>query len=189
MNNQFTYANVKEIYERLSSNRADSSSINSVRVSGVYALFVQSSDCPLPGITFSEDGLLYIGSTSNLRSRNHFQVKHSGRNSPRRSLGATLKSELGLTAIHGQKRNGEPSCTNFGFVDDGESRLSEWMRQHLCYSGHQFTGDYRRLECCLIDMYCPPLNLTNLKNPHRAEIRHLREVCADEARVRLAQLQ
>ena len=149
---------------------------------GVYAVFVKRADC-LRGIGVPPNGLLYIGYASNLGQRNHFLVAHSGFNTLRRSIGAILKSDLGLAAI---RRGSGPSASNYGcyrFTDDGEARLSRWMIDNLDYSDHRVDGDLRRLEAQLIREHEPPLNLTGWPNPQKRSISALRKGCSEEARL------
>ena len=175
---------VKELYETLRSTRADRGSIRSVACSGVYALFSRSSNCPLPGVTIPRDGLLYVGSSDSLSDRDHFQVKHSGFHTPRRSLGAILKSSLELTAMPRGPGKARSNFTNYRFSDDGEFRLSEWMREHLLYSEQKVLVNFEQIEKRVIAMFCPPLNLQGWKNPQRRKIMDLRKLCADEARAK-----
>lgn len=103
----------------------------SSKKTGLYGIFAKSRDC-LPGVTVPETEIVYVGMTEDsLETRNHFLAKSSGFHSPRRSLGAILKLELGLRAV---PRAPGPSPTNHGnysFAEDGEDRLTEWMRCNL----------------------------------------------------------
>ena len=65
--------------------------------------------------------------------------------------------------------------------EDGETRLTDWMCSHLEVGIHA-SGKYLELENLLVPELRPLLNLTKWPNPHRAEIKRLRKVCADEAR-------
>ncbi len=107
---------------------------------GVYAIFAKSLKC-LPGIVLPPSGLVDVGLSSDLEERNHFKAKHSGFHSPRRSLGAILKTKLGLTAIPRSRGDSETNYKNFRFAGDGEKRLRRWMFANLEYSIHAFDGD------------------------------------------------
>ena len=104
---------------------------------------------------------------------NHFTAG-SGSRSPRRSLGALLKSKLGLKV--------EPSGEKYRFADNGEACLSAWMRRNLRCAIYPFNGDRRTLEKRLIEENKPPLNLTGWPNPYKEEIEELRKQCREEAK-------
>lgn len=149
---------------------------------GIYAIFTKHRDC-LPGIDVPESGVVYVGMTEDsLVSRNHFLAKHSGFHSPRRSLGAILKQELGLEAA---PRSPGPSPKNFdcySFFGDGEQRLSEWMNQNLDHAVVELRSELRNIEKAVISEMQPPLNLTGWTNPQKRHIMDLRSVCKAEAR-------
>lgn len=151
------------------------------RTAGIYAYFIERPD-ELRPISVPADGLLYIGMTdSSLDARCHFEHVHSGFSTLRRSLGAILKNRLCLRAL---PRGPGPSRTNalcYRFDTDGESRLTQWMRENLNYSYREITGNVAAVEKGAIMSACPPLNLTRWKNEDRAEIKRLRALCATEA--------
>lgn len=149
---------------------------------GIYGIFAKSLDC-LPGVIIPQTGILYVGMTEdNLDTRSHFLAKSSGFHSPRRSLGAILKSELELQAV---PRAPGPSPKNYdcySFAGDGEIRLSDWMHKNLDYAIVELDGSLRAAEkVTIIDME-PPLNLTVWPNPQRRYIKGLRKICKTEAR-------
>lgn len=118
-----------------------------------------------------------MGRSSDLSKRDHFNAKHSGFYTLRRSLGAILKTTLGLTAV---PRASGPSATNykcFRFTEDGEERLTEWMRSNLKLSTCPYDGNIGQMEKCLICEAEPPLNLTNWPNPQKRKIMGLRGLC------------
>src|SRR6266436_6152859 len=68
---------------------------------GVYAIFLRSPGLLAPFVE-GDDGLIYIGSSSNLADREfeqHFSSKSTGFSTLRRSVGALLRSVLVLKAI------------------------------------------------------------------------------------------
>jgi len=149
---------------------------------GFYGIFADVPDC-LPDIDLPSTGLIYVGRSTDLGQRDHFNARHSGFHTFRRSIGAILKTALNLTAI---PRAPGPSPTNyrcFRFTEDGEERLTRWMRSNLQLATCPFDGDTRQLEKRLIREAAPPLNLTNWPNPQRQNIMALRARCRDEAKL------
>lgn len=151
--------------------------------SGVYAIFAKDgeADC-LPEIKLNGN-VVYVGLTIDLAQRNHFKARHSGFHSPRRSFGAILKNELGLTAIPRASGRSASNYRNFRFTDEGEEKLTQWMRLHLVYSHHLCGVDeVDRLETELILALKPALNLTKWANPQGEIIKALRKICSEEAK-------
>lgn len=150
---------------------------------GVYAIYLRTKGLLTP---FAEagNGLIYIGLSTNLANREfeqHFSSKNTGFSTLRRSLGALLKRRLGLRAI---SRAPGPSVTNvrnYAFLPEGEARLTVWMRKNL-EVGVYASSKYLDLENWLVSELKPLLNLNKWPNPHRAAIKRLRKVCADEVR-------
>ena len=136
-----------------------------------------------PGI----EGLLYVGTSKNLRTRDHRALEHSGFSTLRRSLGALLKVELQLVA--GPRAAG-PSATNkrnYRFLGTGEKELALWMRQHLLYASFALPlAEATSIEAGLIRLLCPTLNLNGWTNPQASEIKTLSNRCVLEASTRLA---
>lgn len=149
--------------------------------SGIYAYFINTPDVLRP-ISVPPSDPLYIGMTgSSLDARCHFEHSHSGFSTLRRSLGAILKDRLRLRAL---PRGPGPSRTNvlcYRFDEDGENRLTAWMRENLNYSYREVTGNIAVVEKDAIVSACPPLNLKGWKNDQRGEIKRLRALCAAEA--------
>ena len=170
------------VFPHLSSNRDSVANIPDHPDPGVYAIFAKDPD-RLPGIVLPSSGLGYVGRSSNLERRNHFKAIHSGFHSPRRSIGAILKTELCLTAIPRAPGASETNYKNFRFTDDGEQRLSQWMRSNLEYAIYPFDGDINQLETQLIRENEPPLNLTKWRNPQKQKIQALRNTCKEEAKL------
>src|SRR5215211_5118690 len=101
---------------------------------GVYAYFL-ANESTLPAIQIGPAGLVYVGMTaSSLDSRCHFNHSHSGFSTFRRSLGAILKQALDLKAQPRSSGQSPTNTRNFRFDEDGEARLTEWMRDDLRYA-------------------------------------------------------
>jgi hypothetical protein len=126
---------------------------------GVYA-YVLLNEGALPAIQIDPTGILYVGMTaSSLDSRCHFNHVHSGFSTFRRSLGAILKRTLNLEA---KPRSSGPSASNtqnFRFDEEGEARLTLWMRDNLRYAHVAVDEDVEQAEADLIRSLQPPLNL------------------------------
>ncbi len=149
---------------------------------GIYALFAGSPRC-LPGVVQPQDGLLYIGQSGNLAGRNHFRMESTGFSSPRRSLGALLKSELQLVAEPRSTGRSPVNYRNYRFGGEGETRLSKWMKQNLMCANCPLDSDVQGMEKQFIKKCEPPLNLTGWRNPQKGTIRNLRAVCREEAKL------
>ena len=152
---------------------------------GFYALFLKQG-CSLPCLEVAEDGLLYIGKTEKgFSARDQFDPKcgHSDSCTARRSLGALLKDQLQLSAEPRSRRSFFNRSHHFRFDEEGERALSGWMRAHLHIARVPFEGNVTAAETILIDLLCPPLNLTKWRNPQAPYIKRMRRRCASEARL------
>ena len=171
-----------DLSKALLDSRKSISEVASSRKAGIYGIFAKNLDC-LTGINIPQTGIIYVGMTEDsLDTRNHFLAKSSGFHSPRRSLGAILKSELELEAI---PRAPGPSPKNYdcySFAGDGEIRLSDWMRLCLEYAIVELSSNLRAVETATIVEMQPPLNLTGWPNPQRRYIKDLRKTCKSEAK-------
>jgi hypothetical protein len=148
---------------------------------GVYAVFACAGISQgLAGL--HPQRLLYVGMTeASLELRNHFDHGNSGFSTLRRSLGAILRDELGLCAIPRGPGASRTNVTNYRFAEEGEGRLSDWMRASLEWSFVALADDVPGSEAALIAALRPPLNLTGWPNPHRTHVMALRRQCRDEA--------
>ena len=173
---------IQEISNELSKNRKSIHNLFAPGLAGVYAFFLTDS-YEINSIPSNSDGLVYIGSTSNLSSReydNHFDSTSTGFSTLRRSIGAILKGELNLTSFPRSSGASETNVRNYKFNLDGEIRLTNWMENNL-EIGVCPIRDFDVIEKDLITELKPVLNLTGWNNPFRREIKALRKVCADEA--------
>lgn len=149
---------------------------------GVYAYFVTRPE-ELASLLVPDSGIIYVGMTADsLDARCHFEHRHSGFSTLRRSLGAILKERLHLTALARSAGASPSNSRNYRFCDAGEDRLTAWMREHLLYAHQPIAGDVDAAEREQIRRLCPPLNLDKWPNPQRAEIKRLRARCVAEAR-------
>jgi len=171
-----------DAFRHLSNNRNSVTKFPEHPAPRVYAIFAKGLEC-LPGILLPPNGLVYIGLSSDLKQRNHFNVKNSGYSSPRRSLGAILKTELNLAAIPRAPGSSTSNYRSFRFPDDGEDRLTQWMWSNLEYSIFRFDGNVKELERSLIRENEPPLNLTQWRNPQKKQIQAHRNICKEEAKI------
>lgn len=152
--------------------------------SGVYAICLRHSSF-IEGLPTNHEGLLYIGSASNLAARgfdHHFNSTRTSFSSLRRSLGALLKQELNLVAIPRGSGLSEDDFRHYKFLPDGEERLTKWMEDHLEIGICPVASQYESLETQLIARLKPILNLIGWDNPYRRETKRRRKICAEEAR-------
>ena len=168
------------VFAQLQAGRNSVANIPDRAEPGVYAIFAKSRD-RLPSITVPQSGLVYIGLSVDLEVRNHFKAKDSGFHSPRRSFGAILKGHLRLKVIPRGTGRSKSNYENFRFTDEGEARLTDWMRANLDYAIYPYSGDIDDLETKLIRENKPPINLTKWPNPQKKHIQALRKACVDEA--------
>lgn len=78
------------------------------------------------------------------------------------------------------RRDSKPeNSSKFRFSDDGEARLTDWMKASLLAAQTEVLGNVRSRETALIQELEPPLNLTKWANPQKALISAKRKACAD----------
>jgi hypothetical protein len=148
---------------------------------GVYIFWLVGIK-DLGPIRVGPSGLLYIGMTeSSLKVRNHFSHEDSSFSTFRRSLGAVLKHDRGLSAVHRGKGLSSKDFTHYRFAGIGEKQLTLWMKENLEYSYEVVSVGVRSRESQLIAEMKPPLNLTKWPNPQRRLLMELRGICRDEA--------
>ncbi len=144
---------------------------------GLY-LFCLRQLQELPGIEVGTQGIVYVGMTEkSLHIRNHFLHAHSGGSTLRRSLGALLCEKLRLEPVRRDSK--AENSTKYRFSDDGEARLTEWMKANLLAAQVEVSDNVRAAEAALILEMEPPLNLTKWVNPQKARIKAARKACAD----------
>jgi hypothetical protein len=153
-------------------------------VHGIYAIFVKNMDA-INEFPANTDGLIYIGSSSDLVAREyeqHFRSGKTGFSTLRRSLGAIKKLDLNLVALPRGPELTERNFHNYKFQLDGENRLTTWMLNELEVLLCPTCQDYKLIESSLIILHKPILNLKGWANPYRKHIKALRKNCSDEAR-------
>ncbi|MDO8587576.1 MAG: hypothetical protein Q7T82_11110 [Armatimonadota bacterium] len=147
-----------------------------------YAVYVQpGKELALHGIWLS--GLIYIGHAYRPERRGPLIDRYSGSCSFRRTLGALLKEELGLTAVPSGRGRTNRDFVNYCFTFDSEMRLTRWIEENLDVAPEALgddlgLGDKRGA----IHSKEPVLCLAGWQNPHLAKLQALRRICADEAR-------
>lgn len=155
---------------------------------GVYAFFLRTAGA-LPGVSIAPSGLVYVGMTeSSLEVRNHFEHRHSGFSTLRRTLGALLKTPLRLRAIPRGDGRLLSNVRHYRFAGEDERRLTEWMKTHLTYGFVAIGEGIRAVERTLIAELCPPLNLVGWPNPQRKFLHAAKDACRKEAGHVIAEL-
>lgn len=188
----------EKILEDLRSNLTAFNEISSFSTeAGIYAIGVTNAmEFPLvsPQVCVKPNGVIYIGKTQNSQiSRDvntHFESGKSGSSTVRRSLGAILREQLNLTPIpRSFTEQGTKRFTNYKFTndceDDGEERLTQWMKNNLSLSYWEWdkSSDLGEMEKKIIKLACPFLNLqNNSDNEWKSEIKRLRKDCRDLAK-------
>lgn len=148
----------------------------------VYGIFANEPDC-LSAIQFKGSDFLYLGKSISLISRGHFETGKTASSTLRRTLGSLPSQELGLRAYARGRGRGSRDFANYRFDEIGEKKLTEWMGANLQIGFSIVVNDIDETEKRLI-RYCEPvLNLNLWPNPQAKEIRTLRKICADEARI------
>ena len=164
----------------------DTMRVRSTSPSG-YAVYVRSGqELTAHGILLS--GLIYIGESKRRERRGPLQDQYSGSCSLRRTLGALLKEELGLRAVPSGNGRTERDFINYGFTDDDEMKLTDWIEQNLevrplpLGDDRGVTRSNRAPKRDAIRAMQPTLCITGWPNPYVTSLRALRRICANEAR-------
>ena len=155
-----------QILDKLVANQPSPHDLPAKPEPGVYALFLTPRGA-LPGIAEPGSGALYIRSSSNLAQREfdtHFAAGETGFSTVRRSLGALLRDELSLKPGPRGTGTSKTNYTNYRFDEEGERRLTDWMREHLRVAVVA-TSSPPEVEAELIAVAHPLLNLTGWPNP------------------------
>jgi hypothetical protein len=174
---------LKQITERLGRTRSSLDSLDVPSKPGVYAIYIRGKT--LFPLQVPQNGLIYFGSSNNLSAREfdvHFNSGQTGFSTLRRSLGAILKNELHLTAIPRGKENSASNYTQYRFEQDGEERLTAWMKDNLEVGVRPVDEDFEAAEKILISELRPILCLKGWPNPLKKLIKDMRKTCANEAR-------
>jgi len=168
-------------FDSLFGSLSSASSVPLIKGPGIYLFCVRNRHA-LPKVIMDENGLLYVGMTEDsLEVRNHFEHKHSGFSTFRRSLGALLKDTLDLVAVPRSAGPSRSNMVNYRFTDEGERILTAWMVSNLLVGQANVHRNVLKCEKELISRLQPPLNLTGWPNPYRKAIKELRSVCVQQA--------
>jgi hypothetical protein len=161
--------------------------VPAVAGAGVYAFFLKTTGA-LPGLSLEPSGLLYVGMTeSSFEARNHFEHRHSGFSTLRRTLGALLKTSLRLRPIPRGDGRLLSNVRHYRFTDEDELRLTEWMQTHLTCGFAAIGEGIRAVERSLIVELRPPLNLVGWPNPQRRSLHAAKDACRQEAECAIAE--
>lgn len=172
-----------DLLQRLRTSAQPIERVAAPATSGVYAWFLDDPSA-LPTLPNQGADPIYVGISDDLQRRgdeDHFRPGGSGFSTLRRSLGALLREQLGLSALPRSPGPSEQNVRCYKFDDSGERRLSDWMGEHLRVAVVPHPQP-ESIEREVIQLACPPLNLTGWTNPYAREIKALRKACADEAR-------
>ncbi|MCL6477509.1 MAG: hypothetical protein K6T65_03760 [Peptococcaceae bacterium] len=173
----------RDVLAKLDNTRAPINKLIAPPASGVYAIFLKEG-ARLHLENLPSSGLIYVGTSSNLSSREydtHFASGKTGFSTLRRSIGALLKRDLKLKAVPRGTGNSLNNFRNYCFTTDGEERLTTWMRENLEIGVCSVSGDYNDVEAELIAELKPVLCLNGWPNPVAAYIKNLRKKCVEEA--------
>lgn len=158
---------------------------------GIYAFFYEGEFQLISGIPFDHGKLIYIGKTeSSQKSRDantHFRSGKTGSSTVRRSLGAVLRSILGLRPVPRNNTDYEKGrYSHFKFDEESEIKLTEWMKEHVSISFYEYEGspeELDSLETDIIRKLAPTLNIDkNHSGTYKAKLQKLRKSCAQIAR-------
>jgi hypothetical protein len=178
-------SSTESLVEALDKSRTRASRLKPPSEAGIYAVYLRSG-VTLGSLPAGREGLIYLGSSSDLRQRDletHFGDKGSSLSTLRRSLGAILRDDLNLSAIPCTPGPSYTKLTSYKFDPDGEERLTKWMAENLEVGFCLIDDGYADLARSLIEELEPILNLREWNNPYRRQIKRLRRLFADEARV------
>lgn len=156
---------------------------------GLYAVSGARRAWTVLGLGEPPDGRpFYIGKAErSLLGRDvhtHFTTGKTGWSTVRRTLAGLLATTLDL---HAQPRTpASPGYFDrFGLEPAGDDRLTAWMVEHLrlaVWASPQRT-DLGEVETAVLAAMIPPLNLSKVRSPWRAQVTVGRTALAAEARV------
>jgi hypothetical protein len=159
---------------------------------GIYAFFLNKSNTPKSFGSVNQ--VVYVGlSEKSLNSRDtktHMASGLTGWSSLRRSLGAILIVQLNLSPQKRDKNSFKLRADKYKFDEEGEERLTEWMRENLTMgywtSEYPLTKEHlRKQEEKVIIQLKPTLDLdkrTKKFNPFAEKLDRLREECRNEVK-------
>lgn len=164
---------------------------------GLYALWGDSGTWKVLGLGQPPDNRpLYVGKSEESFVKRplgqHFQFVErprlaratslTGSSSPRRSLAALLRKQLGLRGVP-RNVNRPAYFANYGLLPEDDRKLTTWMRKQLGIS--TWVWDMKQPLCEVEDQvkfaWSPPLNL-DIETPWLKRIDELRQQMAADAR-------
>lgn len=159
---------------------------------GLYAIWAEQPVWSLLGLDPSRASTpLYVGkSQSSLRNREvntHFaagggRASRTGSSTVRRTFAALLAQTLDLQAV--PRNIVKPGYfANYSLTDEGDSKLTRWMHEHLRISvwvAPESTIRLRDIEALIIRRWDPPLNIDGAPTP-RTELKAARAALARQA--------
>lgn len=162
------------------------------REKGVYAVWLDQEGWKQLRIQNGWYGIAYVGVAGGegglaRRFSEEWRPKHSGRSSPRRTLGALLRRRLNLKP---RPRPGTAARSHeyFVFGDEGEAALTDWIETHASFAYLEVDVDdlpgisrVEQLETLLIERMQPPLNLSKWRNPQKQRLAEARAAAAHAA--------
>lgn len=164
----------------------------STRAEGVYALWLDERGYRQLRLQPGVHRIAYVGVASSggglaKRYREEWRPKHSGRSSPRRTIGALLRRRLRLKP-RPRPGSGSQNYKYFTFGGDGEEALSNWIDEHASFGYVEvdvdaLPGVYRveDVETILIQRLRPPLNIRKWRNPEKQRLMGARRSARDAA--------
>lgn len=158
---------------------------------GIYGVFFLGDEFPLPDANISKNTLVYIGKTESSQItrdlKQHLADSETGHSTLRRTFAALIRTQLELRPCsRSETEKTDKRFVNYRLDDEGERRLTAWMRKNLGLAFAACTcsvADIRRLEHEMIHTAVPPLNLLgNPTNPYLKKIKAARASCVAIAR-------
>lgn len=155
---------------------------------GLYAIYGADPAWQALGLGPSPDERpLYVGKAEgSLLGRDlitHFGNGRTGQSTVRRSIAALLRNALDLTAM--PRNPSRPGYfSNYGLSTQDDRKLTDWMREHLLLAtwSPASTVGLRPVEVRIIQVWEPPLNLTDVVTTWTSQVKAARKAMADEAR-------
>jgi hypothetical protein len=160
------------------------------KLPGIYALFYIGQSFPIMGEKVKKHQIIYIGKTESSQEKRdlktHFTSGKTGSSTVRKSIGSLLCQKENLNPI---PRNGSDyylfKFSHFKFDNDGEEKITKWMKDNLALSFYEFQkskSEIEKLETDLIEYIIPILNISkNPDNNFRNTLKNLRKTCAVKA--------
>ena len=159
---------------------------------GVYALWLDEMGFRQLKLRPGAHGIAYVGVSASSgglakRFREEWRPKHSGRSSPRRTIGSLLRRRLHLKP-RPRPGSGSQNFKYFTFGEEGEQALTNWIEEHASFgyievNVDDLPGVYRveDVETMLIQRLRPPLNISKWRNPEKRRLMGARRSAREAA--------